>query len=85
MNDRDQRLQDLVRNHKAWISVDLIAPIGATEDAYRFIGKALAKMAPEDSVALVHPQTNAMVPFDSETRSKLQSEVVLRSLGMESA
>jgi hypothetical protein len=82
---RDPRLQDLLRQHNAWLSVDLVAPIGGTEDAYRFIGKALAKLAPDDAVALVHPQTNAMVPFYSETRAKLRSEAVLRALGMESA
>jgi hypothetical protein len=84
LNDRDPRLQDLLRQHNAWLSVDQVAPIGGTEDAYRFIGRALAKLAPDDSVALVHPQTNAMVPFDSETRAKLRSEAVLRALGMES-
>lgn len=84
-NDRDPRLQELLGQHHAWHSVDLIAPISGTEDAYRFIGKTLAKLAPEDSVALIHPQTKALVRFDAETRVRLRSDAVLRAIGMESA
>ena len=80
----DPQLHDLVSQHTAWLSVDRIAEIGTTEDAYRFIGKALTKLSPQDALAIVYPQRNATVPFNSETRAKLQSERVWRALGMDS-
>jgi hypothetical protein len=75
-------LLDLVRQHAAWLSLDLIGEIGSEDDAYRFIGKALAQLAPLGSLAIVHPEKHIIVPFAESSRDHLRADKVLRSLGM---
>jgi hypothetical protein len=67
--------------HSAWTSVDRVAAIGSDDDAYRFIGKTLAKVGGR-AVAVVHPATGKSVPFDDATPQRLRSEDVLQSLGI---
>jgi hypothetical protein len=43
------------------------------EDAYRFIGKAIARLAPADAMLLVHPETLHHRVFDEEVRRQLAS------------
>jgi hypothetical protein len=57
----------------AWLSVDLIGKITTNEEAYRFIGAVLAKLAPADAAFLVKPATNSTIVFDDTVRSQLAS------------
>jgi hypothetical protein len=64
-----------VRRHamaqRAWLSVDLIARHTTDEDAYRFIGRVLAKLAPADAAFLVDPEKRTTTLFDDEVRRRL--------------
>ena len=76
------RLLDLVHRHNAWLSVDLISEVEPEDDPYRFIGKTLAQLAPESSLAIVYPAKYIMVPFAESSRIHLRADDVLQSLGM---
>ena len=81
----DPGLKAWVTDHRAWLSIDRIGEIGTDDDSYRFIGKALAKLAPVDAIAVVHPERYITVAFRHETRDQLRSDDVLVCLGMQMA
>lgn len=56
------RLQQVVREHAAWLSVDLLeAPANATpEDIYRRLGRITASLADDDCVGLCCPETSQL-------------------------
>ena len=56
-----------------WLSIDLVAKHTTEEDAYRFIGRALAVLAPRDTAYLVHPTRRTVIAFDDDVRRKLAS------------
>jgi hypothetical protein len=58
---------------RAWLSIDLIARHTTDEDAHRFIGCALAKLAPADAAFLVDPEKRITMLFDDEVRRRLAS------------
>jgi hypothetical protein len=64
-------LRERAKAQNSWLSIDLINAITDVEDAYRFIGKMIARLAPDDAAFLVHPETYHSVVFDSEVRSQL--------------
>jgi hypothetical protein len=67
---QDVSLRRTAVAQRAWLGLERIA--GDNEaDAYRFIGKVLGTLAPDDAVALVHPSRFVTYPFDAETRRKL--------------
>ena len=58
---------------KCWMSVDKIG--GASdEEAYKFIGAALAVLAPDDAAFLVHADTFRTIRFDAGVRRQLVTE-----------
>jgi hypothetical protein len=58
---------------KCWMSVDKIG--GASdEEAYKFIGAALAVLAPNDAAFLVHADTFRTMRFDASVRRQLVTE-----------
>lgn len=59
------------RAQQSWLSVDLIAKHTTEDDAYRFIGRALAVLAPRDAGYLVHPTRRIVMAFDDAIRRKL--------------
>lgn len=66
----DPELRRLATAQEAWLSIDRIA--GANPgDAYRFIGKALAELAPADAAVLIDGDSNKTWPFDAEIRRRL--------------
>jgi hypothetical protein len=69
----DPLLRRKAEAQSCWLSVDLIAKITTAEEAYRFIGAVLAKLAPADAAVLVEPETNSAVLFDDELRRQLAS------------
>jgi hypothetical protein len=67
----DPALQRRAQAQHCWLSVDLVGKIASDADAYRFIGAALAKLAPSDAAALVKPDDNSTILFDEEVRGRL--------------
>lgn len=68
---KDGALRRQVRSQQSWLSIDLIAKHTTEEDAYRFIGRALARLAPADAAYLVHPTHFTVVAFDQDVRDRL--------------
>lgn len=67
---RDAALRRVAVAQQAWLGLDRIG--GDKEDqAYRFIGKVLAELAPADAAALVHPGRLTMLSFDGDVRRRL--------------
>ena len=71
---QDRTMKRHARAQRSWLSIDLMAKhSGATEsEAYRFIGRVLAKLAPQDAAYLVHPTRRIIIPFDKEVRRRLE-------------
>jgi hypothetical protein len=67
----DPALRRKAEAQHCWLSVDLVRKITSDEDAYRFIGAGLAKLAPADAAMLVKPDDNSVVLFDEEIRRRL--------------
>jgi hypothetical protein len=64
-------LRRLAQAQCCWLSVDLIHHDTTEGEAYRFIGSVLAKLAPRDAAAVVHPSRLVTIAFDDEVRRKL--------------
>ena len=69
----DRSLRRTAHAQCCWLSVDLIHRHTTNEDAYRFIGRVLAKLAPNDAAALVHPSSLVTIPFSDDVRRRLAS------------
>jgi hypothetical protein len=69
----DASLRRKAEAQKCWLSVDLVQNIKTDEEAYRFIGAVLAKLAPPDTAVLVRPENNSAMPFDDGVRRQLAS------------
>jgi hypothetical protein len=67
----DAQMRAEAMSQKAWLSVDSISNRGVREDAYRFIGQVLARLAPADAAFLVHPSRLTTVRFDEGVRKQL--------------
>jgi hypothetical protein len=67
----DPRLRALAVTQQAWLSVDLVHQTASADDAYRFIGKAIAELAPADAAVLVHPERLVSLRFDDALRRRL--------------
>ena len=76
---RDAALRRIAVAQKAWLVLERIGggneadAYGNEADAYRFIGKVLGALAPDDATVLVHPSRLVAYPFDAETRRKLSN------------
>jgi hypothetical protein len=72
---RDAALRRNALAQQAWLAIDQVG--GDNEaDAYRFIGKVLADLAPGDATVLVHPERLVSYPLDTEMRLKLSKAEV---------
>jgi hypothetical protein len=69
----DRALRRQAEAQTAWFSVDLIGKITTNEEAYRFIGAAVARLAPADAAFLVKPATKQTIVFDDKIRGQLAS------------
>ena len=69
----DDSLRQLAQAQACWLSADLVHQHTTAEEAYRFIGGALAELAPEDAAVLVHPSRLTTIPFDDRVRRELAS------------
>jgi hypothetical protein len=69
----DASLRRLAEAQSCWLSIDLLHLYTSEQDAYRFIGRALARLAPPDAAALVQPARPVTVAFNDQVRSALAS------------
>jgi hypothetical protein len=76
----DRLLRGEAEGQRCWLSVDLVHKNTSDEDAYRFIGHVLAKLAPADAAFLVHPARRTTIVFDDNIRRQLANgELILPS------
>jgi uncharacterized protein YegJ (DUF2314 family) len=70
------RLRKAVRDHSAWLSVDLLGECSDNElrDVYRAIGKLTAALTDDDTLALFSPGTSQLVVFDPPMRDQLRGD-----------
>lgn len=73
----DQKTRRAAAALQNWLSIDLMAKHTTDEDAYRFIGRALATLAPRDAAFLVHPTRRIVITFDDDVRRKLASGALM--------
>lgn len=73
----DGRLQRAIREHTAWLSVDLVSGCSSQDDkqrAYRIIGRAMAGLAGEDCLAIYCPELGRCNEFDDSLVELLRSD-----------
>jgi hypothetical protein len=82
--ESDNRLGSIVRDHVAWLSIDVIGSDASEDEQYDTIGALLAALAPADgtSVALFVPQKRVMIRFDERRRVQLEGPKTLSLLGL---
>jgi uncharacterized protein YegJ (DUF2314 family) len=78
-NLRELRLRKAVAEHRAWIAVDFLHAFddAPQEDPYLVIGRLLAALAPEDTLALVWPEQQQVRVWDAEIDKALRSDTPL--------
>ncbi len=72
----DQRLKKVIREHRAWLSVDLLR-VGKLPDrttAYRQISHLVAELAGDDCLAVFCPESGHLNMFDLSLVDELRSE-----------
>ena len=76
------RLREAMTQHRAWLSVDLLRQDAGLNEkqVYQYIGKLVAALGDQDTLAVYAPQTHRMLPFDEVTRRKLRSDDVLAAM-----
>jgi hypothetical protein len=52
----DAQLRSAIREHRAWVSMDILDSGGATAAAYRTLGRVLAEIVDADCVAIYQPK-----------------------------
>ncbi|BCU76696.1 hypothetical protein llg_14110 [Luteolibacter sp. LG18] len=70
----EMRLQKAVRDHSAWLAVDLTAPFDkslSAESFYPHIFRLLRELADEDTLAIFRPETGHINVWDDEVAAKL--------------
>jgi hypothetical protein len=68
---KDPETRRLADSQACWLSVDLMHQHTTEEDAYRFIGLVLGKLAPEDTRLLIHPSRYHVASFTPKLRAIL--------------
>jgi len=76
----DLRLRKAMREHKAWISMDVLKNREATSAAYRVVARVMANFAGPDCLALYHPPLNRLVPCTEETVERLKSDDPIKAV-----
>jgi uncharacterized protein YegJ (DUF2314 family) len=70
------RLRKAVRDHSAWLSVDLLGEVRRSElpKIYRIIGKLTAAFADDDCLAVFAPATGQLNLFDADVAQHLRGD-----------
>jgi uncharacterized protein YegJ (DUF2314 family) len=81
---REMRTQKAVAEHTAWLSVEVLHPQAVTEDNYRIVGRAVAELIDQDSLALYHPPLNRFASWTmEECVEKLRTDDPIREVFQE--
>lgn len=64
-------LRERATAQNCWLSVDLLRPYGTDDEAYSFIARVLAHLAPTDTAALVDPEPLTTIAFNDDVRLQL--------------
>lgn len=82
---QELRARLAIERHTAWLSIDLM--FGLDRDdveqkklAYQIIGRFLAAIADDNTLAVVDPEEGRLYVYDPETEAKLKSDDPLASL-----
>jgi len=73
----DVRAQRAMREHRGWISVDLVGPAAGDEaraQAYSQIARLLAELSDADTLAILQPETGSFRVWDSSVVETLRSD-----------
>ena len=82
----NEQQAEVIRIHQAWIGVALDSRYGSTAELKQVVGKALAGLAGQDTMALLDPEEGSMAPFVGEsTLAALRSANPFASVFKESA
>jgi uncharacterized protein YegJ (DUF2314 family) len=70
----DLRLANAMREHRAWLSVDMLGEAEGEElaEAYGYIGKLLAALADTDCLAIYSPATTRLNVYDAALEEQLR-------------
>jgi len=69
------RLRKALREHTAWLSMDILHPEAATPEAYRLVARTLSYLVDSDCLALYHVRLGQFALCNSdETIAKLRSD-----------
>lgn len=79
------RCRFAAEQHRAWVAMDVLHERDRDDEAqlreaYQIIGKFLAAVADDNSLAVLAPQFGMIFPYDPETEAKLQGEDPLTAL-----
>jgi uncharacterized protein YegJ (DUF2314 family) len=75
------RLRKAIKDHKAWLSMDILYPKAATPEAYRLAARVLANLIDEDCLALYHPPLNRLAPCSmEETAARLRTDDPIKAV-----
>jgi uncharacterized protein YegJ (DUF2314 family) len=76
------RLQQIIRDHRAWLSVDLLeAPENATSDlVYQRLGRLIAALADKDCVGVFCPETSQLNVWHSSLLVHLRGTSPLQAV-----
>jgi uncharacterized protein YegJ (DUF2314 family) len=71
----DLRLRPAIRDHKAWVAIDVVRPTPPSPEHYRAVARLAAGLVGSDCLALYHPPREAVVPYrGEETLAQLRSD-----------
>jgi len=80
----EMRVRQAIKEHRAWVSVDLLHWFGEEEgneeQAYRMIARLLAELADDNCLAVIDPAEGRVFAYDPETEAKLRSDNPLEGL-----
>lgn len=64
----------ILKEHRAWISVEILHPEAVSAANYCIVGHVIAGLMNADVVALFHPESRRLVvPIPTDTRTQLES------------
>src|SRR5262249_36126310 len=70
----DLRLRKAIKEHRAWLSMDILDPKRSSRENYQFVARTLAHLIGPECLALYHPPRKVLVPCTDGTAAQLQSE-----------
>lgn len=79
------RLRRVITEHQAWRAVDLLHPgagAGSQGRAYELIGKLVAELSDDATLAVYAPETDRMVAWDSDFEDLLRGKEPLKVFGL---